>query len=85
MPVESEIIAAFLCCCRRSISVNDTDIEESFERQYRHRTRENGIEASMDFITPKGRIDPSVVYLGLPILVLFDGQFFPLTAKVQQF
>jgi hypothetical protein len=38
----------------------------------------------MGFIAPKGRINPGVVNFRLPIFVIFDGQFFPLTAEVQQ-
>jgi hypothetical protein len=65
--------------------MDDAEVEEPFEGQYRHRTRENGIEAPMGFITPKGGIDPGVVNFRFPLYVLFDGQFFPLTAKVQEF
>lgn len=85
MPVESEIVAAFLCPCRRPVTVNDAEVKMPFEGQDRHRSRENGIEAPMNFITPKCSIDSGVVNFWLPLFVLFDGQLFPLTTEVQEF
>jgi hypothetical protein len=38
----------------------------------------------MGFIAPKGSIDPGVVNFRFPLYVRFDGQFFPLTAEVQE-
>ena len=85
MPVESEIVAAFLCHCRRPVTVNDAEVKMPFEGQYRHRSRENCIEAPMNFITPKCSIDSGVVNFWLPLFVLFDGQLLPLTTEVQEF
>ena len=39
----------------------------------------------MRFVAPKGGIDPGVMNFRLPLCVLFEGQLFPLTAKVQKF
>ncbi len=47
-------------------------------------TCENGIETPLSFIAPKGGIDPGGVDFRLLILVLLDGQFFPLTVEVQE-
>ena len=64
--------------------MDDADVEEPFEGEYRHRTRENGIEASLSFVAPKGGINPGVVNFRSPLNVLLNGQFFLLTAEVQQ-
>jgi hypothetical protein len=82
---ESEIVTALLRHCRCPIAVDDADVEQVLLVKLQDRTRENGIEASMNFKTSKGSIDPGIVDLRLPLFVLFDGQFFPLTAQVQQF
>jgi hypothetical protein len=47
--------------------MDDSDVEEPFEGQYRHRICENGIEAPMGFIAPKGSIDPGVVNFRFPL------------------
>jgi hypothetical protein len=78
VPAESEVIAPFLRYCARTIAMDDTDVKVPFEGQYRHRTREHGIEAPMGFIAPKGTIDSGVVDLLSPILVLLNRQFFPI-------
>ena len=84
MPAESKVVTTFLCHCRGSIAMDDADVEEPFEGEYRDRTHENGIEAPLGFITPKGGIDPSVVNFRSPLCVLLNGQFFPLTAEIQE-
>lgn len=81
---ESKIVAAFLRHGRCPVTMDDADVEEPFDGQYRYRTRENGIEASVDFIASKGSIDPGVVNFRSSFYVLFNGQFFPLTAEVQE-
>lgn len=84
-PRSSEIIAAFQSRSRRPIAVDNADVKVFFLLLRRHRTREHGIEAPVGFIAPKGSIDPGVVNFRLPLFVLFNGQFFPLTAEVQEF
>ena len=56
--------------------MDDADVEEPFEEQYRDRTRENGIEAPMGFITPKGSIDMGVVNFRLPLFFFSMGSSF---------
>jgi hypothetical protein len=64
--------------------MNDAGVEIPFDGQYRYRTLENRIESPMVFVAPKGGIDPGVVNFLFPLHVLFDGQFFPLKAEVQE-
>ena len=62
--------AAFFRRCRRTITVDDADVEVLFLVKLRHRARENGIKAPMGFKAPKGPIDSCVVDLRSPIFVL---------------
>ncbi|MBW4528328.1 MAG: hypothetical protein KME18_24635 [Phormidium tanganyikae FI6-MK23] len=72
VPAESEVIAAFLCCGRRLIAVDDADIEIFLLVKEHHGLCKNGIKAPLSFITPKGGIDPGVVDFRLPIFVLLN-------------
>jgi Transposase, Mutator family len=74
------IVAPFLRRRRGSIAMDDADIEVILLVKVQNGTLENGIEATVCFIAPKGGIDPGVVNFLFPLYVLFDGQFFPLTA-----
>jgi hypothetical protein len=65
--------------------MNDADIEIFFLVKEHHRPRKNGIEAPLGIKALKGGIDTSVVDFWSSRFVLLDGQFFPLTAEVQQF
>ena len=85
MSAESEIIAAFLRCCFRPITVDYADVEVLLLVKLGHRAGKNSIKAPMAFKSSQGPIDSCVVYFWSPILVLLDGQLFPLTPKVQKF
>ena len=82
MTTKSEIITAFLRSCRRSITMDDADIEMSTLLKARYRTFKNGIKAAMGFVAPEGSIDSCVVDLRSSIFIFFNGQLFPLTPKV---
>ena len=84
VPTKSEIIPTLILCCRRSITVDDADIEAIVLVKMQHRARENNIKATAIFEAPEGPIDPGVVDLRSSIFVLFNGQLLPLTAEVQQ-
>ncbi len=85
VPAVSQIIAAFLRRCRCSIAVDDADVELTLPMQQRHRLGKNRIKAPLSFKPPKSAVNSGVMDLGSPIFVVFDGQFFPRTAEVQQF
>ena len=85
VPAESKIIATFLRRCRRPITMNDADVKVLFLVKLRHRTHENGIDAPMGFLAPKGTIDSGVVDFRSPVLVFLDRQIFLLTPEIQQF
>ena len=76
---------AFFRCCRRSITVDDIDVEAIRLVKLQHRSRKNGIKAPMSFEAPEGLIDSCVVDLRSSSFIFFNGQFFPLTPKVQKF
>jgi hypothetical protein len=52
--------------------------------QLEHRVRKDQLETTVGLPASKRPVDAAVVNLRPPILVLGDGQFFPLTAEVQR-
>jgi hypothetical protein len=73
VPIESEMIAAFLRYGRGAIARDDADVEIPFLVKLSSGTRENGIAAPMNFIASKGSIDAGGVNLRLPRLILCNG------------
>jgi len=54
VPTELEVVAAFFCRCRRTISVDDADVEVFFLRSLQQ-TLKKWHKASMSFIAPGAR------------------------------
>ncbi|MEO0802736.1 MAG: hypothetical protein AAFY57_10735 [Cyanobacteria bacterium J06642_2] len=72
VPAESELIASFLSCRRRSITVDDADVEVVILLKLRDGACKNGIKAPMGFEASKRTINSGVVDLRLPIFISVD-------------
>lgn len=83
VPAKANVVAALLGDGGRAVTVNDGCIEEIGIKKGLHRTREDGIEAAVDYPSPKRPVGARVVDFRLPICVLFNRQLFPLAPQVE--
>ena len=81
---ETKVVPAFLRRSRRAVAMNDRGIEQARAMKDPDRCRENRIKAAMRFPIPEHAINPGMVNLRMPLLVLLNRQLLPLAAQIQK-
>jgi hypothetical protein len=64
--------------------VNDRQIKQLVIMKPAYRARKDGIHATSGLPAAKRPVDPRVVNLGLPFVLLPDRQHFPLTSHIER-
>ena len=80
---EADVVTALFGCRRRSIAVNDRNIQAVVLMKLQHRTGKNGVDAAIGYPPPPDAINPRVVNFKTPLAILFDRQFLPLATQIQ--
>jgi hypothetical protein len=83
MSTEPDIIAAFLRCGRRPVTMDNGCVETSGLMKPQYGAGENGVKTAIGLPSSKGALNARIMNLGLAILVLFDRQLFPRAAQVK--
>ena len=81
---ETDVVAALLRRCRRSVAVDDRDVEEIGSMKLQHRACKNGIKTAVRLPLSKCDINARVVNFWTALLIFFDWQFFPLAPQIKQ-
>ena len=84
VPAETDVVAALLRRCRRSIAMDDCGVEEIGSMKLQHRACKHGIKTAVRLPLSKCDINARVVNFWSAVLTFFDRQFFPLAAQVKQ-
>src|SRR5271157_2912001 len=84
VPAEADVIATLFGRSRRTIAVNDRDIEKLVLVELHHRAGKNGVDAAIGLPPSPRAIDPRVVNLRTTFAILVDRQLLPLTTQIKQ-
>jgi hypothetical protein len=83
VPAETDVVAALLRRCRRTVAVDDGCIEEVLLIKRRHRACKNGVKTAIRLPLPKRAINPRVMNFRAALSSFFNRQFFPLTPEIE--
>ena len=81
---ETDVVAAFLRRCRRSIAMDDGGVEEIGLMKLQHRAGKNGVKTAIGLPPSKCAINARVVNFWTAFLIFFDRQFLPLTPQIKR-
>ena len=84
VPAETDVVAAFLRRCRRTIAMDDSGVEKIGLMKRCHRTCKNGVKTAVRLPPSKRTVDARVMNFRTAFVIFFDRQFFPLTAQVKR-